>query len=96
MTHADDEGMVTPPRVAPYQVILLPVIKKPEDEEKVMAYIRDLALELKNQMPFSEKIRIRIDKRLKQSVDKFWEWRYDRSCSPQKDFIYGERLQRSQ
>ena len=25
-------------------------------------------------MPFSEKIRIRIDKRLKQSVDKFWEW----------------------
>lgn len=74
MTHADDEGMVTPPRVAPYQVILVPVIKKAEDEEKVMAYIRDLAFELKNQMPFSEKIRIRIDKRLKQSVDKFWEW----------------------
>lgn len=74
MTHADDEGMVTPPRVAPYQVILVPVIKKPEDEEKVMAYISDLASELKAQTPFGEKIRVKIDKRLKQSVDKFWEW----------------------
>ena len=74
MTHADDEGMVTPPRVAPYQVILVPVIKKAEDEEKVMAYINEIALELKKQTPFGEKIRVKIDKRLKQSVDKFWEW----------------------
>lgn len=74
MTHADDEGMVTPPRVAPYQVILVPVIKKAEDEEKVMAYISELASSLKTQMPFGEKIRLKIDKRLKQSVDKFWEW----------------------
>ena len=74
MTHADDEGMVVPPRVAPYQVILVPVIKKVEDEEKVMTYINKLALELKKQMPFGEKIRIKIDKRNKQSVDKFWDW----------------------
>ncbi|MBR1916167.1 MAG: proline--tRNA ligase [Alphaproteobacteria bacterium] len=74
MTHADDEGMVTPPRVAPYQVILVPVIKKAEDEEKVMAYINEIAFELKKQTPFGEKIRVKIDKRLKQSVDKFWEW----------------------
>ena len=74
MTHADDEGMVTPPRVAPYQVILVPVIKKTEDEQKVMAYIEEVACALKKQMPFEEKIRVKIDKRLKQSVDKFWEW----------------------
>ena len=74
MTHADDEGMVTPPRVAPYQVILVPVIKKAEDEDKVMSYINQIASELKTQMPFGEKIRVKIDKRLKQSVDKFWEW----------------------
>ncbi len=74
MTHADDEGMVVPPRIAPYQVILVPVIKKAEDEEKVMAYINEMAIELKKQMPFGEKIRVKIDKRNKQSVDKFWEW----------------------
>lgn len=74
MTHADDEGMVVPPRVAPYQVILIPVIKKAEDEEKVMAYINEVALELKTQMPFGEKIRVKIDKRNKQAIDKFWDW----------------------
>lgn len=74
MTHADDEGMVVPPKIAPYQIILVPVIKKPEDEEKVMAYINTLYARLKNQMPFGEKIRIKLDNRNKSSIDKFWEW----------------------
>ena len=33
MTHADDEGLVVPPMIAPYQVVFVPVIKKKEDEE---------------------------------------------------------------
>ncbi len=74
MTHADDEGMVVPPRIAPYQVVIVPVIKKAEDEDKVMAYINAIASELKQKKPFGEKIRIKVDKRAKQSVDKFWEW----------------------
>lgn len=74
MTHADDEGMVVPPKIAPYQVILVPVIKNSEDEAAVMAYIADIQKELKKQMPFGEKIRIKVDKRDRKSVDKFWEW----------------------
>lgn len=74
MTHADDEGMNVPPRVAPYQVVFVPVIKNKEDEPKIMEYITDLAQKLKTAMPFGEKIRLKIDKRAKQSVDKFWEW----------------------
>ena len=74
MTHADDEGMVTPPAVAPYQVVIVPVIKNPDDTEGVMAYIKALQADLAKQMPFGEKIRIKCDKRDKSSVDKFWEW----------------------
>ena len=74
MTHADDEGMVVPPRIAPYQVVIIPVVKKAEDEQKVMAYITKMVEELKAKTPFGEKIRVKVDKRLKQSVDKFWEW----------------------
>ena len=48
------------PFVAPYQVIIVPVIKKAEDEEKVMAYIEALTGELKNQTAFGEKIRIKV------------------------------------
>ncbi len=74
MTHADDEGMVVPPKIAPYQVVIVPVIKKAEDEETVMAYIKNIMQDLKNKMPFGEKIRLKLDKRDRSSVDKFWEW----------------------
>ena len=58
MTHADDDGMVVPPKIAPYQVVIVPVIKKPEDSEAIMAYINKLAAALKTQAPFAEIIRL--------------------------------------
>lgn len=74
MTHADDEGMVVPPRIAPYQIVFVPVIKKAEDEDAVMAYITDLQKTLTKSLPFGEKIRTKVDKRDKSAADKFWEW----------------------
>ena len=74
MTHADDEGMVVPPKIAPYQIVIIPVVKNPADEDAVMAYIDGIRKELSAQTPFGEKIRIKLDKRNKASVDKFWEW----------------------
>ena len=74
MTHADDEGMVVPPKIAPYQVVIVPVIKKPEDEAAVTDYINTIVAELKKITPFGEKIRLKLDKRDRSSVDKFWEW----------------------
>ena len=74
MTHADDEGMVVPPKIAPYQIVIVPVIKNDADEDAVMEYIKGLQKELLQQAPFGEKIRIKIDKRDRKSVDKFWEW----------------------
>ena len=55
-------------------MVLVPVIKKAEDTDAIMAYINDIAAQLKTKAPFAEKIRIKIDKRDKSSVDKFWEW----------------------
>ena len=74
MTHADDEGMVVPPKIAPYQIVIIPVVKNPADEDAVMAYIDGIRKELSAQTPFGEKIRIKLDQRNKASVDKFWEW----------------------
>ena len=74
MTHADDDGMVVPPKIAPYQVVIVPVIKKAEDSVKVMEYISNIVTALKKKAPFAEKIRIKVDKRDRASVDKFWEW----------------------
>lgn len=74
MCHADDDGMVVPPRIAPYQIVIVPIFKKPEDKEKVLAYIENLQKQLKNQTSFGEKIRVKVDSRDKPSVDKSWEW----------------------
>ena len=74
MTHADDEGMIVPPKIAPYQIVIVPVIKNSADEEAVMAYIEEIRQDLSAQTPFGEKLRLKIDRRDKSSVDKFWEW----------------------
>ena len=66
--------MAVPPRIAPYQVVLVPVIKNEADREKIMAYIEEVKALLKGLTPFGEKIRIKVDNRNKSSVDKFWEW----------------------
>lgn len=74
MSHADDEGMVVPPRIAPYQIIFIPLIKKNDDAAKIMAYVENIQAQLKNKTAFGEKLRTKIDTRDKSSVDKVWEW----------------------
>ena len=74
MCHADDDGMVVPPHVAPYQIVIVPLIKKTEDTEKIMTYIANIQAQLKQQSAFGEKLRIKVDSRDKNSVDKVWEW----------------------
>ena len=74
MCHADDDGMVVPPHVAPYQIVIVSLIKKPEDAEKIMSYINKVKAQLKLKSAFGEKLRIKVDTRDKNSVDKVWEW----------------------
>lgn len=74
MSHADDEGMNTPPRVSPYQVIIVPMVKDESKREAIMGYISRIEEGLRSQSAFGEKIRFKTDKRNKDSVDKYWEW----------------------
>ncbi len=46
MTHSDDEGLVLPPKVAPYPIAIVPMGRKDEDKAKVQAYIEDLLVSL--------------------------------------------------
>ncbi|MFY8132704.1 MAG: proline--tRNA ligase, partial [Bacteroidia bacterium] len=40
MTHSDDEGLVLPPRLAPLQVVMVPIYKSVEQMEEVRAYLQ--------------------------------------------------------
>ena len=47
MTHSDDNGLVLPPRVAPIQVVIIPIANKPEQQEQVNAAVQPIIEELR-------------------------------------------------
>jgi len=68
MTHSDDDGLVLPPKIAPIQVIIIPLVHKVENEAGILAYCQ----ELKQQ--FSSNIRVDIDLHEKTPGEKVWGW----------------------
>ncbi len=74
MAHSDDDGLVLPPRVAPTQVVIIPVTPKPEHAEPVFEACQKLADEISAQLFHGEKISVEIDKRDLGGGVKIWEW----------------------
>jgi prolyl-tRNA synthetase len=74
MAHADDDGAVLPPRVAPAHVVILPVTPKPETREAVLAAVDSLAAGLRAQTYAGEPIRVEVDARDLGGGAKSWEW----------------------
>lgn len=52
MTHSDDEGLVLPPRLAPTQVVLVPIYKNDAERGKVMEAVARLTREWKGRLRF--------------------------------------------
>ena len=70
MVHGDDQGFILPPRLAPYQVVIVPIFKT--DEEKAQAF--EAARKLKDD--FGEGgYRVKVDEREGESPGfKFNDW----------------------
>ena len=70
MVHGDDKGLVLPPRVAPIQVVVIPIYYSNEDKEKIEKVSKEIEEKLKN-----AEIRVQVDNReeLKPGF-KFNEW----------------------
>lgn len=47
MTHSDDNGLVLPPRLAPIQVVIIPIYKGMEEREAISVKAKNLVKELK-------------------------------------------------
>jgi prolyl-tRNA synthetase len=80
MVHSDDKGLVAPPRLAPVQVVIVP-IGKAEVLEQVTAAADQLAGEIKQAGWDGEKVRVHVDKREKLSPGyKFNDWELKGAC----------------
>jgi prolyl-tRNA synthetase len=48
MAHSDDSGLVLPPRLAPIQVVIVPIYRTDEELEQISALAKELSKDLKN------------------------------------------------
>jgi prolyl-tRNA synthetase len=74
MAHSDDNGMRTPPRVAPWQIVVIPIWRNDSDKAAVVAYCESLKEELQAQNYEGDRVRVRFDTRDIASAEKKWEW----------------------
>jgi prolyl-tRNA synthetase len=56
MTHSDDAGLVLPPKLAPIEVVLVPIYKGPEQMGEIVAALKGIAAELK-----AAGVRVKLD-----------------------------------
>jgi prolyl-tRNA synthetase len=70
MVHGDDKGLVLPPKVAPIQVVIIPIYYSDEDQQKVIAKANEIKQTLED-----KKIRVHMDKRSEITPGyKFHDW----------------------
>lgn len=76
MLHADDNGIILPPKISPYQVIILPRINNEieENKKKILEYSINLKNQLEKLIFFEEKINVFIDKKDEANGQKLWNW----------------------
>jgi len=74
MCHSDDDGLRLPPRIAPKQIIIIPVIPRSELEHEVLAYAENLATALRSKQWKGSPLVVHVDKRNQRGGEKSWEW----------------------
>ena len=69
MVHGDQKGLVLPPKVAPIQLVIIPIFKKDTEKETVLNIARGIAQSLQ------ETVRVHLDDRDYETPGaKFYEW----------------------
>src|SRR5256885_10173278 len=74
MAHGDDDGIILPPRIAPTQIVILPITPKEETRAQVLEAVAKLAGELRALRYFDAPLDVEIDQRDLGGGLKNWEW----------------------
>ena len=69
MAHGDDNGLVLPPKIAPIQVIVIPIAKTDEDKKTIMNHVDNIVSQC-----LEKGIRVKVDNSNNTPGFKFNEW----------------------
>ncbi len=68
MVHSDDDGLILPPAVAPYQIVIIPIVRE-ENTEILNGYAEKLGEKLRE-----AGMRVLVDTSDMRAPDKMWKW----------------------
>ena len=74
MVHGDDDGLRVPPRLAPWQVVIVPMLRDNPEDETLIAYCRELQAALAKQTAMGEPVRALLDLKPVRAANKRWGW----------------------
>nr|WP_264586071.1 proline--tRNA ligase [Rhodoblastus acidophilus] len=74
MTHGDDDGLRLPPRIAPKQIVIVPMLREKPEDADLLAYCETLKAELDGLSAFGLPLRAHLDKKPVRSANKRWDW----------------------
>lgn len=74
MTHADDDGLVLPPKLASVQVVIIPIFRNDEERPRVLEYCNNVARELRAQRFADRPVGVLVDERDERGGEKVWHW----------------------
>ncbi len=72
MSHSDDDGLVLPPKLAPKQIVILPIYRNDEERASVLEYCNSMKQELDAKTYAGGRIRVLIDDRDMRGGEKKW------------------------
>ena len=74
MTHGDDDGLRVPPRLAPHQVVILPMLRDKPEDQALIDYCEELRAQLVQQSALGEPVRVLLDTKPGKAAAKRWDW----------------------
>ena len=74
MVHGDDDGLRVPPRIAPWQIVIVPMLRDQPEDEEIVAYCRQLQSELAQLTALGEPVRALLDLKPAKAAGKRWGW----------------------
>ncbi|HEX8420157.1 MAG TPA: His/Gly/Thr/Pro-type tRNA ligase C-terminal domain-containing protein, partial [Sphingomonas sp.] len=74
MVHGDDDGLRVPPRIAPWQVVIVPMLRDNDEDAALIAYCKELQAALAATGALGEPVRALLDLKPAKSTTKRWGW----------------------
>ncbi len=74
MTHGDDDGLRVPPALAPFQVVIVPMLREDDGDAAILDYCASLRAALLQQSAFGEPLRVLLDAKPGKAAAKRWDW----------------------